>query len=121
MLSLAVDFWVGDFLVITCPSFHTIGGACWTARSGPDDVLAIIERSVAPWSVSWSVSWSVALSVECLGVCLRAVSELSQSCRRVSQSCLRAVSELSQSCRRVSQSCLRVVDSAIRPHPSKKI
>ena len=68
-----------------------------SARSGPDDVLAIIERSVAPWSVSWSVSWSVPLSVECLGVCLRAVSELSQSCRR-------AVAE-----------CLRVVDSAIRP------
>eukprot|EP00984_Skeletonema_dohrnii_P016908 scaffold7595_cov74-Skeletonema_dohrnii-CCMP3373.AAC.1 len=80
-----------------------------TARSGPDDVLAIIERSVAPWSVSWSVSWSVPLSVECLGVCLRAISELSQSCRRVSwsvsQSYLRAISELSQSVSELSQSC----------------
>jgi len=69
------------------------------ARSGPDDVLAIIERSVAPWSVSWSVSWSVPLSVECLGVCLRATI-VSQSCRRVSQSC----SERNMECLGVSQS-----------------
>eukprot|EP00984_Skeletonema_dohrnii_P007252 scaffold2624_cov108-Skeletonema_dohrnii-CCMP3373.AAC.2 len=87
--------------------------------SGPDDCLAIIERSVAPWSVSWSVSWSVPLSVECLGVCLRAISELSQSVSELSQSYLRAVAELSQSCRRATVSELS--QSCGFGDPSKKI